>query len=137
MASEQRFVRLAEAPDAVDVDPAVLLERLEWQAAEAGRLAGRVEALEGALKTERDSRRRAVETLKRERKAAEAIAERAEAEAAGHAAAAAEAERLREVVATMEPQLRMTWARLAEVERQLAIAERPLWRKVLRLPPGD
>jgi hypothetical protein len=127
MASEQRFVRLAEARDAVEIDSALLLERLEAQAEETGRLAGRVDALESALRTERDTRRRAVETLKRERKAAEALAERAEAEAAAHAEAAAEVERLRQMVAANEHQLQMMWARVAE-------AERPLWRKLLRRP---
>ncbi len=136
MASEPRFVRLAEAPEAVEVDPAGLLERLESQAVEAGRLAGRVDALESALRTERDARRRAIETLKRERKAAEAIAERAEREAAGHASAAAEVERLRGVVATGEQQLQIMWSRATHAEHQLAFAERPLWRKLLRRPPA-
>ena len=136
MATEQRFVRLAEAPDAVELGSAALLERLESQAAEAGRLEGRVDALESALRTERDARRRAIETLKRERKAAEAIAERAEREAAAHASAAAEAERLRQVVSTSEQQLQIMWGRLVQAEQQLAVAERPLWRKLLRRPPA-
>ena len=42
----------------VEGEPSELLDRLERQAAESGRLVGRVEALENALRTERDARRR-------------------------------------------------------------------------------
>jgi ABC-type transporter Mla subunit MlaD len=101
--------------DLGDADLAVLLDRLERQAAESGRLEGRVQTLERALKTERDTRRRAVDMLKRERKAAAAIAERAD---------------------RAEQQLQISWARLAEVERLLSSKQRPLWRKLLRRPPA-
>ncbi len=133
--------RLAEAPPAGadlatdDRDRAALLDRLERQAAESGRLDGRVQTLERALRSERDARRRAVETLKRERKAAGALAERAKREAAGHASAAAEVERLRQVVATSEQQLQVMSLRLTEAEQELDLRQRPLLRRLFGRPP--
>jgi hypothetical protein len=132
--------RLAEAPPAdaeldTELDTSALLTRLEKQAAESGRLDGRVQTLERALKAERDARRRLGETLQRERKAAEALYERAEREREAHAAAAAEVERLRQVVATAEQQVQLTCTQLTHAEQQLAWNERSLWRKLLRKPP--
>jgi ABC-type transporter Mla subunit MlaD len=131
---------LAEAPPPdTHVEPETetseLLSRLERQAAESGRLEGRVQTLERSLKAERDARRRIGETLQRERTAAEALHERAERAQAAHEAAAEELERLRQVVAATEHQMQLTWARLRQAEGQLAWKERPLWRKLLRRPP--
>jgi chromosome segregation ATPase len=136
--------RLAEArPE--DVTPtgdevAGLLDRLQQQAAEAGRLSGRVQDLEKALRAEREARRRVLDTLKRERRAAAAIkdrAERIERDAAGYAEVVAELEELRESAAVLEQQVQITWAQLLEGERQLALERRPLWRKLLgRRPAG-
>jgi chromosome segregation ATPase len=133
---------LAEAPpaeSAVDtqVEDSDLLTRLERQAAESGRLEGRAETLERALKAERDARRRLGETLKRERKAAKALHDRAEHDRAARTAAEEELERVRQGFATSEQQLRVSWARLMQAEQELALRTRPLWRKLLRRPPGD
>jgi chromosome segregation ATPase len=131
--------RLAEAPapdQAVDteLEPSELLTRLERQAAESGRLDGRVQTLERALKAERDARRRIGETLQRERRAAEALHERAERDRAAHAATAEELERARQAFAVYEQQLQMSWARVMEVEQQLALNERSFWDRLLRRP---
>ena len=113
---------------AIAPDTSELLERLERQAAESGRLEERVESLENALRVEREARRRLAATLKRERAAAEALHQRAEQ--------AEELGRLREGMAMAEQQLQTAWTQCAEVEHQLAMKCRPLWRKVLRRPPG-
>jgi hypothetical protein len=134
--------RLAEAPapdQTVDaeLEPSELLTRLERQAAESGRLDGRVQTLERALKAERDARRRIGETLQRERRAAEALHERAERDRAEHAATAEELERVRQAFAASEQQLQMSWARLMQAEQQLAWMGRSLWRRLLRRPPQE
>ena len=124
-----------EAAAEVESDTTELLTRLERQAAESGRLDGRVRTLEHALGAERAARRRLADTLKRERRAAETLSERAERAEAAHAVVEAEAERLRLSVATSEQQLRQTWPRLLEAEHQLALRQRPLWRRLFRRPP--
>lgn len=133
---------LAEAPPAdspveTELETSELLTRLERQAAESGRLDGRVQTLERAFKAERDARRRLGETLQRERKAAKALHERAEREQAAHAAAGEEIERLRHAVTASEQQLQLMWTRLMQAEQQLAWKERALWRKLLRRPPAQ
>lgn len=128
----------------IEPDTSELLERLERQAAESGRLEGRVDALENALRTEREARRRLATTLKRERAAAVALhhrAEQAEARAEqAEAASAAQAEelgRLREAIAVAEQQVQAAWAQCADAEHRLAWKCRPLWRKALRRPPAQ
>jgi hypothetical protein len=146
----ERFSREATKPRLAEARPehvkpvgdevADLLDRLEQQAAEAGRLGGRVRDLETALKAEREARRRVLDTLKRERRAAAAIkdrAERIERDAKGYAEVVAELEELRESSATLEQQVQITWAQLLEGERQLALERRPWWRKLLGRPPAD
>jgi hypothetical protein len=132
--------QLAEAPadPAADAElqPSALLTRLEKHAAESGRLEGRVQTLERALKTERDARRRLAEVLQRERRAAKALHERAERDRAAHASAADELERIQQAFAVSEQQLQMSWARLMQAEQRLALKERSLWRRLLRRPPS-
>ena len=133
---DSETLRLAEAgrpegSEAVELDVAELLNRLEAQAAENGRLAARVESLERAVVTERDARRRLADTLKRERNAAAAIHERARREREGHAAAIEELERLRESATVSELHVQQAWSRLAEAEGSLANQERGFWRKLL------
>jgi hypothetical protein len=96
-----------------EAEASELLSRLERQAAEAGRLEGRVQTLERELQTERDARRRVTATLKRERGAAKTLHARA------HLA---------------EQQVQAMWAQIAEIERQLALKSRPLWQKLLGWP---
>ena len=132
--------RLAEAPPAdspveTELETSELLTRLERQAAESGRLDGRVQTLERALRTERDARRRLGETLQRERKAAAALHERAQHAQAAHESATEELERLRQVIAATEQQMQLMWTRVMQAEQQLALKERSLWRKLLRRPP--
>jgi predicted nuclease with TOPRIM domain len=122
---------------AIAPDTSELLERLERQAAESGRLEERVESLENALRVEREARRRLAATLKRERAAAEALHQRAEQAEAVSAAQAEELGRLREGMAMAEQQLQTAWAQCAGVEHQLALKCRPLWRKMLRRPPAN
>jgi hypothetical protein len=127
---------LAEAPraDAVadtELEPAALLTRLERQAAESGRLGGRVQTLERALKTEREARRRLAETVQRERKAAKALHDRAQQEREARAAAGEELERVREALALSEQQLKASWARLAYAEQELAAHEGSFWGRLL------
>ena len=134
--------RLAEAPPADsaadnEVEASELLTRLERQAAESGRLEGQTRTLERALKTEREARRRLTETLKRERRAAKALHDRAEHDRAACVAAEEELERVRQGFDVSEQQLQMSWARLMQAEQELALRGRPLWRKLLRLPPPD
>jgi chromosome segregation ATPase len=136
---------LAEAPPAdaavdTEIEPSELLTRLERQAAESGRLEGRVQTLERELEDAREARRRLVETLKRERKAAKALherAERAERARAAHGSAAEELEQLRDRKAVSEQQLKLIWAQLEYAEQQLTAHERPLWRRLFRRPPRD
>jgi hypothetical protein len=127
----------------IEPDTSDLLERLERQAAESGRLEGRVNSLENALRTEREARRRLAATLKRERAAAVALHHRAEeAEARAEQAAAANAAQaeelggLREAIALAEEQVQAAWSQAADAEHRLAIKSRPLWRKLLRRPPA-
>jgi hypothetical protein len=146
VAGEKRFSReagepwLAEAPPAdaavdAELEPSELLTRLERHAAESGRLKGRVQTLERALKSEREARRRLGETLQRERRAAKALHERAELGREAAASATEELERVRQAFALSEQQLKVSWARLMQAELQLAISERSLWRRLLRRPP--
>ena len=133
---------LAAAPSAdavldTEVEASELLTRLERQAAESGRLEGRADTLEQALKDERDARRRLGETLKRERRAAKAIHDRAEHDRAARATAEAELEQVQQSFAVSEQQLQMAWARLMHAEEQLAGRARPLWRRLFRRSPGD
>jgi hypothetical protein len=136
---EAREPWLAETPPPADADAGTelerseLLTRLERQAAESGRLEGRVQMLERALKNE--ARRRLGETLQRERRAAEALHHRAERNRAAHASATEELERVRRAFAVCEQQLQMSWARVTQVEQQLAWQQRSLWRKLLRRRP--
>jgi hypothetical protein len=140
--SEERFSRergqgrLAEAPrtEAVDLDVAELLNRLEEQAAENGKLAAQVESLEREAAAERAARRRLAETLKRERNAAAAIHERAERDRQAHAALSEEFERVREGADVTELHVQQAWARLADAELRLAQGERSVWRRLLRRP---
>jgi hypothetical protein len=105
--TEPRVIRLADAPDAIELDTTDLLGRLEAQAEENGRLAEKVESLEQLARSERDARRRVTETLKRERKAAALLAQ----------------------------QRQTILMQLDEAQRRLAILSRPMWRKLLRQPP--
>jgi hypothetical protein len=140
---EPRRTTLAEVPaglglprDTDEPDASDLLTRLERQAAESGRLEGRVQTLERALKSERDARRRVTEKLKQERRAAQAVHDRASRQAAEHAGAVEELERLRGAISAAEQQMQMTWARLSRAELQLAWKDRSLWRRMFRRPPG-
>jgi len=124
-----------EVVRSIEPEASELLERLERQAAESGRLEGRVESLEGGLRREREARRRLADTLKRERMAAEALHVRAEQAEAANAAQAAEIERLREAVTLAEQQLQ---AMLTQVgDAQVAMEARPRWRKLLLRPPAQ
>jgi chromosome segregation ATPase len=124
-----------EVVRSIEPGPSELLERLERQAAESGRLEGRVETLEGALRRERDARRRLAETLKRERKAAEALHARAEQAEAANAAQAGEIERARQAATLAEQQLQAMLTQMTD--SKLAIEARPRWRKLLRRPPAQ
>jgi hypothetical protein len=138
-AGKPRLAEAAPADSAVDteVEASELLTRLEQQAAESGRLEGKAQTLERALKAERDARRRLAETLKRERRAAKALHDRAEHDRAARAAAEEELERMRQGFVLSEQQLQVSWARLMQAEQDLAVRARPQWRRLLRLPPGD
>jgi predicted nuclease with TOPRIM domain len=125
-----------EVVRSIEPDASELLERLERQAAESGRLEGHVQTLESAVRREREARRRLADTLKRERKAAEALHTRAEHAEAVSTAQAEELERLREAVGLAEQQLQAMWAQLSDAERRLATGSRPFWRKLLRRPPA-
>jgi hypothetical protein len=132
--------RLAAAPSAesaaqAEFQASELLSRLEKHAAESGRLEGRVQTLERALKSERHARRRLTEVLQRERRAARALHERAERDREAQASTAEELERIQRAFAASEQQLQMSWARLMHAEQQLAVTERSLWRRLLRRPP--
>jgi chromosome segregation ATPase len=133
--SERRVIRLADASDAVELDTADLLGRLEAQAEETGRLQEKVASFERMARAERDARRRLAETIKRERKAAEALHARAERAEAALAAQAEEVERLQQAVEAPERQMQLHVTRMMEVEREQALKDRSLWRKLLQRPP--
>jgi hypothetical protein len=123
--TEPRVIRLRDAPDAGELDTTDLLGRLEAQAEENGRLAARAESFERVARSERDARRRLSDTLKRERKEAEAAV----------AARTEEVGRLEQALALSEQQKNMIWMQLTEAAEQVAVLRRPLWRKLLRRPP--
>ena len=132
--------RLAEAPPAdsaeAELETSELLTRLERHAAESGRLEGRVQTLERALKAEREARRRLGETLQRERSAALVVHERGERDRVALAAASEELERMRDALAISEQQVRRSPGRgSAQAEHDLAWKNRSRWRKLLRRPP--
>ena len=62
---------------------------------------------------------------------------RAEAAEAAALSQAEEVERLREASGIAEQQIQVLWMRLSEAERQVAFAQRPLWRKLFRRPPAS
>jgi hypothetical protein len=123
--TEPRVIRLRDAPDAMELDTTDLLGRLEAQAEENGRLAARAESFERVARSERDARRRLSDTLKRERKEAEAAV----------AARSEEVGRLEQALALSEQQKNMIWMQLTEASEQIALLRRPRWRKFLRRPP--
>jgi hypothetical protein len=133
--TEPRALRLADAPEAIEFDITDLLARLEAQAEENGRVRAHAESMERLARSERDARRRLAETLKRERKAAGALHQRAERAEARQAAQAEELERLSRVVAVTEQQTQAIWTHLSIAERPLALPPVPLWRRLLRRPP--
>jgi predicted nucleic acid-binding Zn-ribbon protein len=118
------------------IDPAEVLSRLEHHVAEAGRLHGRLDVVEETLERERTARRKLLGTLKRERRVAEALKSRAERAEEARDAATDELEQSRKLAAAAQHQLQMTWSRVADLETALAWEQRPLWRKLLRRPPG-
>jgi hypothetical protein len=134
---EQRLIRLADAPETVELESADVLARLEAQAAENGRLEAQAESFERVARAERDRRRRLAETLKRERRAAEALHARAERAEAALASRGEEIERLEQAVALAEQHKQMIWMQLTEAERELALKSRSLWQKLLGRPPKD
>jgi chromosome segregation ATPase len=134
-ASTPRLADAAAAPPALPEESADLLSRLEHQAEECGRLMGRIDALEQRLRAERDARRRLLETVKRERGAAKVLAERADRAEASVALLSEESQRFQSAAESSERALDAAWTHIATVERQLAWAERPAWRKLLHRPP--
>ena len=131
--SMEAHLELAEAP-ALTIDPADVLSRLEQHVAEAGRLHGRLDVVEETLERERTARRKLLQTLKSERRVAEALKSRAERAEEARDSATEELEETRKLAAAAQHQL--TWTRVADLETALAWEQRPLWRKLLRRPPG-
>jgi hypothetical protein len=133
--TEPRAIRLADAPEAIEFETTDLLTRLEAQAEENGRLRAHAESMERLARSERDARRRLTETLRRERKAAGAVHQRAERAEERQAAQAEEVARLSRLVALAEQQTQAIWTHLSIAERPLALPPVPLWRRLLRRPP--
>jgi chromosome segregation ATPase len=133
--TEPRVIRLADAPEAIEVETTDLLGRLEAQAEENGRLREQVESLDRVARAERDTRRRLADTLKRERRAAEGLHERSERERAEREVMAEELERLRESASLNQVQVEQAWSRLSEADRRLADHGRGFWRRLRRRPP--
>ena len=133
--SEPRVIRLADAPEAIEFETTDLLSRLESQGEENGRLRAHADSLERVAQAERESRRRLAETLKRERRAAEALNDRVGHAEAELAARTEEAGQLQHALALSEQQKHLIWTQLGELERELAARSRSLWRKLLRRPP--
>ena len=131
----EAHLELAEAP-ALTIDPAEVLSRLEHHVAEAGRPHGRLDVVEETLERERTARRRLVQTLKNERRVAEALKSRAERAEEARDSAAEELEQTKKLAAAAQHQLQLTWSRVADLESALAWAQRPLWRKLLRRSPA-
>lgn len=132
---QPRVIRLADAPEAIELDGTDLLARLEAQAEENGRLRAHAESMERLARSERDARRRLADTVKRERKAAEAVRRRAERAETLQAAQAEEVQRLSQAVALTDQQMQAVWTHLSIAERPLAIPPVPLWRRLLGRPP--
>jgi hypothetical protein len=133
--TEPRVIRLRDAPDAIELETTDLLDRLEVQAEENGRLAARAESFERVARAERDARRRLSDTLKRERKAARALHERAEQAEAALAAKTEDAAHTEQALALSEQQRHLIWMQLTEASRQVELLSRPMWRRLLRRPP--
>lgn len=131
-----RVVRLTDALDEIELETAGLLSRLEAQAEQIGELRAKVDSLERVARGERDARRRLADTLKRERKAAEAVHARAETAEAALAEQAQEVGRLEQALSESEQYKHLIWSQLAETQAELALKSRPLWRKLLRRPPA-
>jgi hypothetical protein len=138
-AGKPRLAEAQPADSAVDteVEPSELLTRLERHAAESSRLEDQAQTLERAFEAEREARRRLAATLKRERRAAKALHDRAEQDRAGRAVAEEDLARVRQAFSVCEQQLQVSWARLMQTEQELAVRTRPVWRKLLRRPPRD
>jgi hypothetical protein len=133
--TEPRVIRLRDAPDAMELDTTDLLGRLEAQAEENGQLAARAESFERVARAERDARRRLADTLKRERRAAKALHERAEQAEAALAAKTEEADGHLHALALAEQQRHMIWTQLLATQHELEMRSRAVWRKLLRRPP--
>jgi chromosome segregation ATPase len=130
-----RLVAAGAIEPLVELESGELLARLEFHAAEAGRLEGRLEVLDEVLERERAARRRLAETLKRERAAAKALHERVERAEMELAQVRAENGQLVEARTAAEQHAQIAMAQLRHVEQQLALKTRPAWRKLLRKAP--
>ena len=134
--------RLAEAPPAdsavdTEVEASELLTRLEHQAAESGRLEGQTQTLERALKAERDGSAAARGHAQARAQSRQGTPRSRRARPCRARTAEQDLERVRQGFALSEQQLQVSWARLMQAEQELALRTRPLWRKLLRRPPGD
>jgi hypothetical protein len=114
-----------------------LLDRIERQAEETARLRVRLEAVESALDAERKTRRRMGELLEHEREVRSVLDVRLEAEREARVVAEDQLENCEAAAMKLHAQVKLTWAQLGIVERELAWAQRPLWRKALRRPPRE
>jgi chromosome segregation ATPase len=114
-----------------------LLDRIERQAEETARLRVRLDAVESALDAERKTRRRMGEMLEREREARTVLDGRLEAEREARVSAEDQLEQCEAAAVKLHEQVKLTWAQLGIVERELAWARRPLWRKALRRPARE
>src|SRR5262245_17311091 len=114
-----------------------LLDRIERQAEETARLRVRLEAVESALDAERKTRRRMGELLEHEREARSILEVKLEAEREARVVAEDQLENYEAAAMKLHEQVKLTWAQLGIVERELAWARRPLWRRALRRPPRE
>jgi hypothetical protein len=114
-----------------------LLDRIERQAEETARLRVRLESVESALEAERKTRRQLGQMLEREREARVVLDRKLEAERDARVGAEDALEHCEAAAVKLHEQVKLTWAQLGIVERELAWARRPVWRRVLRRPPRE
>jgi chromosome segregation ATPase len=134
--TEPRVIRLADEPEAVEGDTVELLGRLEAQAEEMGRLRAKVASLERVARTERDSRQAMADKLRSERRAAEAVHERATRAEALNGSQAEEIERLTQALALVERQSEAMLEHLEIASQPVTLKPPSLWERILRRPPA-
>jgi predicted RNase H-like nuclease (RuvC/YqgF family) len=140
--SEEREAPLKAVPGRQaapsEVPAGDLLDRLERQTEEIAQLVLRQERLERALKTTRSARERLtgeVKALRAEKSGRDDQLARLLAERDEWLVSETEVARAQETAHSARLELHRAWAQIHDLQRQLVLARRPWWRRVLDLDP--